>query len=110
MCCFFLSDTEGPHHKKKRRSRSTAKKQRSLSPLSKRMAMIDTSLDKSHNSQFNHPYGWAAQQTGPPPQQPVEPLPVPVPSVTQDLDYELKVIIFKCHFFFIYYNSIKLNF
>lgn len=88
----LIPDTEGGgHHKKKRRSRSRAKKQRSLSPLSKRMAMIDSSLDKSHNSQFNHPYGWASQQPGAQPQT-VEAQAVQIPNLShQDLDYELKV-------------------
>lgn len=85
-------DTEGPQRKKKRRSRSRNKKQRSLSPLSKRMALIEPSLDKSHNSQFNHPYGWAGG--APPPPEPEPPvLIIPQPPAPQDLDYEMKVRI-----------------
>lgn len=52
--------------------------------------MIDSSLDKSHNSQFNHPYGWASQQPGAQPQA-VEAQAVQIPNLSHpDLDYELK--------------------
>lgn len=47
------------------------------------MAMIDSSLDKSHNSQFNHPFGWQPGQG-----EPVQAAPA---LSRQDFDYELKV-------------------
>ncbi|XP_023947463.1 tetratricopeptide repeat protein 14 isoform X2 [Bicyclus anynana] len=80
------SESEGPNRKKKRRSQSNNKRQRSLSPLSKRMAMLGDadSASRTHNSQFNHPYGYQ-----PPP--PVEE-PASAPARSQaDVDYELKV-------------------
>ncbi|CAH0726464.1 unnamed protein product, partial [Brenthis ino] len=79
--------SEGPNRKKKRRSQSNNKRQRSLSPLSKRMAMLGDadSASRTHNSQFNHPYGY---QPPPPPVE--EPANMPVKSQA-DIDYELKV-------------------
>ncbi|KAL4715077.1 hypothetical protein ACJJTC_012124 [Scirpophaga incertulas] len=81
------SDTsEGPNRKKKRRSQSTNKRQRSLSPLSKRMAMLgDDGASRTHNSQFNHPYGYQ-----PPPPQLDDNNTMPIRSQA-DIDYELKV-------------------
>ncbi|XP_041978544.1 tetratricopeptide repeat protein 14 homolog isoform X2 [Aricia agestis] len=76
------SDSEGPTRKKKRRSASR-KRQRSLSPLSKRMAQLGEDTSRTHNSQFNHPYGY---QPPPPADEP------PPPQRSQaDIDYELKV-------------------
>ncbi|KPJ11888.1 Tetratricopeptide repeat protein 14-like [Papilio machaon] len=81
------SDSEEPNRKKKRRSQSNSKRQRSLSPLSKRMAILGDadSASRTHNSQFNHPYGY---QPPPPPME--EPTNVPMRSQA-DLDYEMKV-------------------
>ncbi|CAH2234881.1 tetratricopeptide repeat protein 14 homolog isoform X2 [Pararge aegeria] len=80
------SESEGPNRKKKRRSHSNNKRQRSLSPLSKRMAMLGDadSASRTHNSQFNHPYGYQP----PPPIE--EPNSAPMRSQA-DIDYELKV-------------------
>ncbi|KOB65341.1 Tetratricopeptide repeat protein 14 [Operophtera brumata] len=80
------SDSEGPNRKKKRRSQSSKNRQRSLSPLSKRMAMLgeNDSASRTHNSQFNHPYGYQ------PPPPPVEEI-VAAPRSQADVDYELKV-------------------
>ncbi|XP_063529686.1 tetratricopeptide repeat protein 14 homolog isoform X3 [Cydia strobilella] len=79
------SDSEGPNRKKKRRAQSNNKRQRSLSPLSKRMAMLgETDATRTHNSQFNHPYGYQ------PPPPPVEEANAP-PRSQADTDYELKV-------------------
>lgn len=84
LSCSNLSDSEGPNRKKKRRSQSNNKRQRSLSPLSKRMAMLgDGDTARTHNSQFNHPYGY---QPPPPPEEPVAPV-----RTQADIDYELKV-------------------
>ncbi|KAI5635391.1 tetratricopeptide repeat domain-containing protein [Phthorimaea operculella] len=60
------SASEGPNRKKKRRSQSNNKRQRSLSPLSKRMAQLGDaeSASRTHNSQFNHPYGKRMAQLG----------------------------------------------
>ncbi|XP_068621590.1 tetratricopeptide repeat protein 14 homolog isoform X4 [Battus philenor] len=81
------SDSEGPNRKKKRRSQSNSKRQRSLSPLSKRMAILGDadSASRTHNSQFNHPYGY---QPPPPPVE--EPSAGPMRSQA-DIDYEMKV-------------------
>ncbi|RVE54645.1 hypothetical protein evm_000766 [Chilo suppressalis] len=81
------SDSEGPNRKKKRRSQSNNKRQRSLSPLSKRMAMLGEadSASRTHNSQFNHPYGYQ------PPPPPVEENNVQPIRSQADIDYELKV-------------------
>ncbi|XP_053600991.1 tetratricopeptide repeat protein 14 homolog [Plodia interpunctella] len=81
------SDSEGPNRKKKRRSQSNNKRQRSLSPLSKRMAMLGDadSASRTHNSQFNHPYGY---QPPPPPVEEANPAPM---RSQADIDYELKV-------------------
>ncbi|KAJ0181651.1 hypothetical protein K1T71_002373 [Dendrolimus kikuchii] len=80
------SDSEGPK-KKKRRSQSTNKRQRSLSPLSKRMAMLGDgdSASRTHNSQFNHPYGYQ------PPPPPATDEMAPAIRSQADIDYELKV-------------------
>ncbi|XP_022815231.1 tetratricopeptide repeat protein 14 homolog isoform X5 [Spodoptera litura] len=81
------SDSEGPNRKKKRRSQPNSKRQRSLSPLSKRMEMLGApeAGSRTHNSQFNHPYGY---QPPPPPVEEVN----PEPQRSQaDIDYELKV-------------------
>lgn len=82
-----MLDSEGPNRKKKRRSQSSKNRQRSLSPLSKRMAMLagDNDTARTHNSQFNHPYGYQ-----PPPPAPVEE-PAPPPRTQADIDYEQKV-------------------
>ncbi|CAH0749186.1 unnamed protein product [Diatraea saccharalis] len=81
------SDSEGPNRKKKRRSQSNNKRQRSLSPLSKRMAMLGEadSASRTHNSQFNHPYGYQ------PPPPPVEENHIQPMRSQADIDYELKV-------------------
>ncbi|XP_059059280.1 tetratricopeptide repeat protein 14 homolog isoform X1 [Achroia grisella] len=81
------TDSEGPNRKKKRRSQSNNKRQRSLSPLSKRMAMLgdSDSASRTHNSQFNHPYGY---QPPPPPAEEANNVPV---RSQADIDYELKV-------------------
>ncbi|CAB3231335.1 unnamed protein product [Arctia plantaginis] len=81
------SDSEGPNRKKKRRSQSNNKRQRSLSPLSKRMEMLGApeAGSRTHNSSFNHPYGY---QPPPPPAEEVNPEPV---RSQADIDYELKV-------------------
>ncbi|XP_030041107.1 tetratricopeptide repeat protein 14 isoform X2 [Manduca sexta] len=81
------SETSGPNRKKKRRSHSNNKRQRSLSPLSKRMAMLGDaeSASRTHNSQFNHPYGY---QPPPPADEPASAPPV---RSQADVDYELKV-------------------
>ncbi|XP_013133756.1 PREDICTED: tetratricopeptide repeat protein 14 homolog isoform X5 [Papilio polytes] len=100
------SDSEGPNRKKKRRSQSNSKRQRSLSPLSKRMAILGDaeSASRTHNSQFNHPYGYQP----PPPAAPAPHLPhhpqhqqhqqhqhdepAAAPARSQaDVDYEIKV-------------------
>ncbi|XP_063891386.1 tetratricopeptide repeat protein 14 homolog isoform X2 [Helicoverpa armigera] len=81
------SNSEGPNRKKKRRSQPNNKRQRSLSPLSKRMEMLGApeAGSRTHNSQFNHPYGY---QPPPPPVEEVN----PEPQRSQaDIDYELKV-------------------
>ncbi|XP_021205683.2 tetratricopeptide repeat protein 14 homolog isoform X4 [Bombyx mandarina] len=81
------SDSESPR-KKKRRSQSNNKRQRSLSPLSKRMAMLGDgdSTSRTHNSQFNHPYGYQ------PPVQTADDIAAqPPPRSQADIDYELKV-------------------
>ncbi|XP_048484950.1 tetratricopeptide repeat protein 14 homolog isoform X3 [Plutella xylostella] len=79
------SDTSGPNRKKKRRSRSHNKRQRSLSPLSKRLLGEQDSASRTHNSQFNHPYGYQ------PPPPPVEENAPPPVRTQADIDYELKV-------------------
>ncbi|XP_045776538.1 tetratricopeptide repeat protein 14 isoform X1 [Maniola jurtina] len=81
------SESEGPNRKKKRRSQSNNKRQRSLSPLSKRMAMLGDadSASRTHNSQFNHPYGY---QPPPPPIEETNNAPM---RSQADIDYELKV-------------------
>lgn len=84
---WFFTDSEGPNRKKKRRSQPNSKRQRSLSPLSKRMEMLGApeAGSRTHNSQFNHPYGY---QPPPPPVEEVN----PEPQRSQaDIDYELKV-------------------
>lgn len=83
---YIVPDSEGPNRKKKRRSQSSKNRQRSLSPLSKRMAMLgeNDSASRTHNSQFNHPYGYQ------PPPPPVEEI-VAAPRSQADVDYELKV-------------------
>lgn len=82
-------DSEGPSRKKKRRSQSNNKRQRSLSPLSKRMAQLGEDASRTHNSQFNHPYGYQP----PPPDEPHAPAHAPHPPQRSqaDIDYELKV-------------------
>lgn len=84
MCCW--ADSESPK-KKKRRSQSSNKRQRSLSPLSKRMAMLGDgdSASRTHNSQFNHPYGYQ------PPPPPTTDEVAPTIRSQADIDYELKV-------------------
>lgn len=91
----MFTGSEGPNRKKKRRSQSNNKRQRSLSPLSKRMAMLGDSDagSRTHNSQFNHPYGY---QPPPPPVE--EPATAPMKSQA-DIDYELKVSINLCNIF-----------
>lgn len=84
---FYVLDSEGPNRKKKRRSQSNNKRQRSLSPLSKRMEMLGApeAGSRTHNSSFNHPYGY---QPPPPPAEEVNPEPA---RSQADIDYELKV-------------------
>ena len=87
MCYLLWIDSEGPNRKKKRRSQPNNKRQRSLSPLSKRMEMLGApeAGSRTHNSQFNHPYGY---QPPPPPVEEVN----PEPQRSQaDIDYEFKV-------------------
>lgn len=73
------SDSEFKKRKKRRHRRE---KQRSLSPLSKRMALMDPAHDTSSNFQFNKPN--ASFQFGF--EQPPEP-----PKSVEDTEYELKV-------------------
>ncbi|XP_075992008.1 uncharacterized protein LOC142987248 isoform X5 [Anticarsia gemmatalis] len=81
------SDSDGPNRKKKRRSQSNNKRQRSLSPLSKRMEMLGApeAGSRTHNSSFNHPYGY---QPPPPPVEEINPEPA---RSQADIDYEMKV-------------------
>lgn len=81
-----ISESEEPNRKKKRRSQSTKSRQRSLSPLSKRMAMLGESDARTHNSQFNHPYGYQ-----PPPPEELAHAPHAPARSQADIDYELKV-------------------